>query len=152
MIKELAMLENVMTMERWNALTPFEQGLLKRLSVSPETPKKHYEKKPTNPVTLERRLSTRNTAPAEYYTEIHKTCGCCHKKVVVEGKMCKRKPSDTFLSLEVMEIPAGEIFKQINGVSVTCGHCDVELEKLEKAELIKMIRNLREVSARKCAL
>ena len=146
------MLDSSMTQERWDALTVFERDLLKTLGVVVEEPKKKYEKKVVNPITLERRLSTRNTAPEAYYMEMHKTCGCCKKKVVISGMMCKRKPTDTFLSLEVMDIPVGEVYKKLTGVSVVCGNCDVELDKLEKSELIAIIKTLREVSAKKCAL
>lgn len=140
----------IMTQERWSALSEMERGLLKSLGIAPEVPKV-AKVKVTNPITIERRNSTRNTAPDEYYVQIHKTCGCCQKKTTQEGRMVKRRHTDTYLSLLCEEIPAGEVFKMIKAVSVVCNNCDVELDKLSKEELISMVKTLREMTAKKAA-
>lgn len=144
-------MESVMTQERWDALSDSDKMLLKQLGVV-YTPDKQKKPRTVNPITLMRRASTRNSAPEDYYTVIKKTCGCCRKTVLHEGKMTKRKPSDSFLSLLYMEIPAGETFTEMKVVSITCEHCDVELDKLTKEELISMVKTLREVAARRCTI
>lgn len=140
----------LMTQERWNTLSEMERGLLKSLGILPEVPK-IAKVKVTNPITIERRNSTRNTAPAEYWLEVNKTCGCCHKQTTQEGLMTKRKPTDTYLSFVMQEIPFGEVFKKIKAVSVVCSDCDIELDKLSKDELISMVKTLREIAAKKLA-
>jgi hypothetical protein len=146
-----ATMENVMTMERWDALSDADKVLLKSLGIAPQVVRTKA-KKVVNPITLERRLSTRNTAPAEYYVQIHSTCGCCRSKTVKEGKMGHRKLSDNYLSFIPLEIPAGEVLKVIKVVSVVCAHCEIELDKLTKDELVSMVIMLREAAARKYTL
>lgn len=142
-------IDAVMSQERWDALTDIERTLLGNLGVHPIAPKKE---KITNPITLERRLSTRNTAPTAYFTQIHSTCGCCRDKVVKEGKMDKRRVTDNHLSFISGEIPDGEEYKRLKVVSTTCTKCDVVLSELSKEELITMVIVLRETAARKCAI
>jgi hypothetical protein len=144
-------MENVMTMDRWNTLSDADKILLKSLGIEPKVVRAKA-KKVVNPITLERRLSTRNTAPAEYYVQIHSTCGCCRRKTVKEGKMGHKKLSDNYLSFLPMEIPAGEVLKVIKVVSVVCPHCEIELDMLTKDELISMVIMLREAAARKYTL
>jgi hypothetical protein len=141
----------IMTQDRWDALTDADRVMLKSLGICPQEVKVKA-KKETNPITLERRMSTRNTAGQEYYTVILRTCGCCRTTVRHEGKMMKRRASDSYLSLEFMEIPAGEVFKQQKVVSVVCPDCDKELDKLSKEELIVMVKTLREIAAKKCTI
>jgi uncharacterized protein with PIN domain len=146
-----ANMENVMTVERWESLTDADRMLLRKLGVEPQVVKVKTAKV-TNPITLERRMSTRNTAGQDYYVSIHRTCGCCHSKEVHEGKMTKRTPHDSFLSLLFMEIPVGEVFKQLKVVSTVCPKCNVTLAELTKEELIEMVITLREIAAKKCCL
>jgi hypothetical protein len=146
-----ATMENVMTMDRWNALSDADRVLLKSLGIEPQVVHARV-KKVVNPLTLERRLCTRNTAPAEYYAQIQSTCGCCRTKTVKEGKMGHRKLSDNYLSFLETEIPAGEVFKLLKVVSITCHSCETELDKLTKEELISMVMTLRSAAAKKCTL
>lgn len=113
-----------MTIEKWNSLSEMDKTILRNLGITPEAIKKEkVHKFKQNPITVERRLSTRNTAPDEYYVKIFRNCGCCKTKETVHGKMVKKKPSDTFLSFAPQEIPSGEVFRQLSVQSVTCPYC-----------------------------
>lgn len=144
---------NGITMEKWLLLGEADRIILRNLGISPETLKKdkvHTYKH--NPITVERRLSTRNTAPDEYYVKIFRTCGCCKTKETTRGKMAKRKVTDTFLSFQAQDIPEGEIFRQLAVQSTTCPYCEDTLMQLSVSELTKIIVTLHEVHARRCAI
>lgn len=136
-----------MTMERWNELSDADRMLLKQLGVCPDEPKERV-KKAVNPITLERRMSTRSTCPAEeYYIKVFKHCGCCGTKTLVHGRMIRKKPSDSFLSLVLVEIPENESFRQIKTTSINCEKCADVLGALSVEELVERVKILHEIKA-----
>lgn len=137
---------------KWNDLTEADKAVLKSLGIiEPEVKeRKHYAPKSHNPITIERRLSTRNTAPAEYYVKIDDTCNCCKTKGMRIGKMQKKKASDNFLSLVIQDIPVDEKPRHLRITSVNCINCDQELGSKTVEELVTIIKTLHNIAATKC--
>lgn len=129
--------ENVSTTiprEQWDKMTKEQQDLLTGLGMKPERIKKKV-----NQLTLERRLSTRDTCPEEYYVKIFKTCGCCHTKTTGIGRMTQLEKTN-FLTFVEGAIPEGEIFRQLAVTHITCHDCTEVLSAIEHSKLVEMYK------------
>lgn len=137
---------NVMTQEMWNGLSAADKALLKQLGVTVEKVKKQ---KTVNPITLERVRATRTTCPEEeYWLELTKVCDCCGTVEIVTGKMCRKRPMHSYLSLDKMVIPEGESYKRRRVAEISCDCCIDVLQKKSTEELAKMLVNLHRMFAK----
>ena len=134
----------------WSTLTSADKAVLLSLGIAEPSLKEKRVKPSQNPITLERRMATRNTCPAEYYVKLLSYCNCCKTYDTIYGKMTRLKLSDNCLHLVIQDIPENEIFRQLRLTSVNCAQCDDVLGKLSNEELIKMIKGLHDVCAKKC--
>jgi len=128
----------------WKHLSEADRVVLKSLGIIEPTVKKDTVKKPANPITLERRLSTRNTCPAEYYIKMVQICSCCHAKTKHYGHMRRRNTSDNYLSLCEMQGEVLELieFKKSVQITPTCPSCYDILGAKTHEQLIEMVIKL----------
>ena len=135
----------VMTLEKWNSLSDADRCLLKQLGIKPVNQKETVKPKKTmNPITIARRLATKNTCPEEHYVSVKRTCGCCKTVTHSVGKMGKKKDGDNYLSFIEMEIPVGELYTSMKVTSIICGCCEDALSELSKEQLIQLVITLRQ--------
>lgn len=135
-----------MTQEMWDKLSDDDRNLLSLLGVGPEKPKKA---KVVNPITLARLKATRNTCPEEeYWLKLTKVCDCCGTVTVVTGKMLRKRANHSYLSLEQMTIPDGEIVKKRRVAEISCSCCIEVLRQKSTEELAKMLVNLHHAFAK----
>ena len=136
----------------WNKLSLADKAVLASIGITEpkSVEKKKYAPKSHNPITVERRLSTRNTAPDEYYVKINDICNCCKTEGKRTGMMTKKKLSDNFLSLVQQEVPEGFVFRQLRIVAVNCINCDQTLGSKTTEELVMIIKTLHNIAATKC--
>jgi hypothetical protein len=125
----------------WKDLTDSDRLVLKSLGIVEPVAKPKAEKKPANPVTVERRLATRNTCPPDYYVSIVQVCSCCSSRTRMLGHMKKRKLSDNYLSLCELEDEVIEVIQFVKSVqyTATCPSCYDVLSKLTVLELCERL-------------
>lgn len=131
--------------ERWDALSDRDKELLKSLGVGIAKPKKG---KTTNPVTLERLRSTKNTCPEEpYWLKLTKVCECCGTVEELHGEMMQVRKHHSYLSFVQKPCPVGQEHKRRRIVTISCDSCDEVLASKPKEELVGMIKALHKAAA-----
>ena len=95
------------------------------------------------------------SCPPEYFAIRNFVCECCGTVTTLHGKMAQVKVTDDYLRF-VSEDIAADVPKQeikiVTSVTITCKHCDETLNKMDKSALIRMVKNLHEIAARRAAM